>query len=142
LYVGSSRSRLGATLVFPSLLLAAALRAAPGFFACFGSFSFACASIIRFFRSILRNFSLGADWCLNIPTWVGAVCCKTFALAMISANEPFGGGFDDTGVVFWGAGAVLLVGGFMDLRGAMARALLAAGVLLLTRLTGAGLIGP
>jgi hypothetical protein len=61
---------------------------------------------------------------------------------MISANEPFGGGFDDTGVVFWGAGAVLLVGGFMDLRGAMGRALLAAGVLLLTRLTGAGLIGP
>lgn len=57
LYESSSGSRFLAGLPFPDLV--PELGAMAGFFPDRASFSLACASIARFFRSILLSFSLG-----------------------------------------------------------------------------------
>ena len=49
---------------------------------------------MRLLRSTLVSLSLGPGWCRSKPTPTGAVSCLAFACAMISANDPFGGGFE------------------------------------------------
>lgn len=49
---------------------------------------------MRRLRSTLESLSLGPAWCRSKPTPTGAVSCLAFACAMISANDPFGGGFE------------------------------------------------
>lgn len=44
-----------------------------------------------------------------MPACVGAFCCSSFAFAIISANDPFGGGFEDTGAAFCDADDVDIV---------------------------------
>lgn len=49
---------------------------------------------MRRLRSTLVSLSLGPAWCRSRPTPTGAVSCLALAWAMISANDPFGGGFE------------------------------------------------
>lgn len=49
---------------------------------------------MRRLRSTLVSLSLEPGWCRSNPTPTGAVSCLAFACAMISANDPFGGGFE------------------------------------------------
>jgi hypothetical protein len=76
---------LDVVFALPNLEDVDALEEVPVFFPSLASFSLARASIKRFLRSTLLNFSLGAGWCFSIPTWVGACCCAAFALAIRSA---------------------------------------------------------
>lgn len=50
-----------------------------------------------------------------MPTCAGAFSCNAFAFAMISAYDPLGGGFEDTGAAFRdadGCGTLLFNAGF------------------------------